>query len=216
MPIRILVADDHAVVREGLRAVLGKECDIEIAGEAADGDTAVRLTEQLKPDLVIMDVEMPQLNGIEATKLIVQRTRGRVVALSGFANLGYIQRMFKAGAMGYLLKQCALEELLTAVRAVVRGERFVSASLTPLVVQDYLTRLDPGEDGPLTRITDRERQIIQLIAEGKTTQEIAEMLHVGVSTVHTHRSNVQEKLGLATTADLIRFAVREGIASPHR
>ncbi len=213
MAITVLLADDHAVLRDGLRLILEKSGDIRVAGEAADGREAVRAAQSLRPDVVIMDVAMPGLNGIDAAEqLHTLCPRCRVVILSMHGTSEHVYRAFKAGARGYLLKGSAGQEVIQAVRAVHCGNRYVSPQVADLVVEDYIRapRLEPA---PLEQLTGREREILQLVAEGKTSQEIAALLFLSPKTVETYRSRLMGKLGIEDLAGLVKFAIRSGLIS---
>jgi DNA-binding NarL/FixJ family response regulator len=214
MTTRVLLADDHRIVREGLLALLAKEGDLEIVGEAADGREAVALARQLQPHVVVMDIAMPSLNGLEATRLIHTEQPGvRVLVLSMHADPRFAAEALHAGATGYLLKDCAHAELAEAVRTVAAGRVYFSASMTGVVVGN-LGRQAPGaKSSAFTLLTARERQILQLLAEGKGTKEIGNLLQISAKTVETHRTHIMSKLGLYTIAELTRYAVREGLLS---
>ncbi|MEM7200907.1 MAG: response regulator transcription factor [Planctomycetota bacterium] len=217
MTIRILLADDHQIVREGLSSLLTKEGHGEIVGEAADGRTAVKLARQLQPDLVVIDVAMPELNGIEATQQILRdHPATRVIVLSMHADATYVGRALKAGAAAYLLKDCAFEELAEALSRVHSGGIYLSPGITGVVVDDYVRKLDgtsqPGESAA-AKLTPKEREVLQLVAEGHSTKQIAQALHVSVKTIETHRQNIMNKLELRSIAELTKFAIREGLTS---
>jgi two-component system response regulator NreC len=206
--IRILLADDHALVRHGFRMILAAQPDMEIAGEAGNGREAVELAQKLKPDVVVMDVTMPELNGIEATRRLIELSpRTRVLALSMHKDNVYVREILRAGARGYLLKDSADADLLAAVRAVAKGEGYLSPGVSDAVLSDYRRHVTD----PLDLLTTREREVLQLIAEGKTNKEIATSLHLSVYTVEAHRGRVMEKLNLHSTGELVRFAVRSGL-----
>jgi two-component system, NarL family, response regulator NreC len=206
--IRILLADDHALVRHGFRMILAAQPDMEIAGEAGNGREAVELAEKLKPDVVVMDVTMPELNGIEATRRLIELSpRTRVLALSMHKDNVYVREILRAGARGYLLKDSADADLLAAVRAVAKGEGYLSPGVSDAVLSDYRRHVTD----PLDLLTTREREVLQLIAEGKTNKEIATSLNLSVYTVEAHRGRVMEKLNLHSTGELVRFAVRSGL-----
>ncbi len=206
--IRILLADDHALVRHGFRMILAAQPDMEIAGEAGNGREAVELAQKLKPDVVIMDVTMPELNGIEATRRLIELSpRTRVLALSMHKDAVYVREILRAGARGYLLKDSADADLLAAVRAVAKGEGYLSPGVSDAVLSDYRRHVTD----PLDLLTSREREVLQLIAEGKTNKEIATSLNLSVYTVEAHRGRVMEKLNLHSTGELVRFAVRSGL-----
>jgi len=206
--IRILLADDHSLVRHGFRMILEAQPDMEIAGEAGNGREAVELAQKLKPDVVVMDVTMPELNGIEATRRLIELSpRSRVLALSMHKDAVYVREILRAGARGYLLKDSADADLLAAVRAVAKGEGYLSPGVSDAVLSDYRRHVTD----PLDLLTTREREVLQLIAEGKTNKEIATSLNLSVYTVEAHRGRVMEKLNLHSTGELVRFAVRSGL-----
>ncbi|OGP70093.1 MAG: DNA-binding response regulator [Deltaproteobacteria bacterium RBG_13_58_19] len=214
MTIKILLADDHQIVREGLNAILAKHPDLKVVGEAADGRTAVRLARDLAPDVVIIDIGMPDLNGIEATRQIVAEVPGvKVIALSMHADKQFVSGMLKAGAAGYLLKYCASEELLKAIQTVRANRVYLSPDLVGLVVEDYVQQLEGRDASAFKVLTPREREVLQLLAEGRTTREIAARLHVSVKTIEVHRKQMMDKLGLQSLAELIKYAIREGLTS---
>ncbi len=214
MSIRILLADDHKITRQGLRSLLDKEFDMEVVAEAEQGRTAVRLVRDLLPDVVIMDVSMPDLNGMEATRQIVGEFSGvKVVALSMHSDTLFVSEMLKSGASGYLLKDCAFEELARAIRTVVAGRTYLSPSVSGVVVNVYLHRLSKADFSGLEVLTDREREVLQLLAEGKSTKQIALKLHISVKTVETHRRQIMNKLDIHTVAELTKYAIRKGLTS---
>ncbi len=212
---RVLLADDHAVVRKGLRFVLGRESAIEVVGEAADGREAVRMAAELKPDIVILDIAMPNLNGIEAAERIVKDDpRVTVVILSVHADESYVLRTLTAGAKGYLLKESAEEDILLAVRTVAEGRPFFSPSIAATLLEDYVRQLKQrGLQDSYELLTSREREVLQMLAEGKTNKDIANLLNLSTYTVETHRSNLMQKLDLHNTAELVLYAVRKRIIS---
>ncbi len=206
--IRILLADDHALVRHGFRMILATQPDMEIAGEAGNGREAVELAQKLKPDVVVMDVTMPELNGIEATRRLIELSpRTRVLALSMHKDAVYVREILRAGARGYLLKDSADADLLAAVRAVAKGEGYLSPGVSDAVLSDYRRHVTD----PLDLLTSREREVLQSIAEGKTNKEIATSLNLSVYTIEAHRGRLMEKLNLHSTGELVRFAVRSGL-----
>jgi len=205
---RILLADDHAVVRRGFRRILDAESDLEVVGEVANGRQAVESATELQPDVVVMDVTMPELNGIEATRRIADSApRARVLALSMHKDSVYVREILRAGARGYLLKDSEEGDLLTAVRAVSRGEAYLSPAIAGAVLTDYRKHVTD----PLDLLTSREREVLQLIAEGKTNKDIANSLNLSVYTVEAHRGKIMEKLNLHSTGELVRFAIRNGV-----
>jgi two-component system, NarL family, response regulator NreC len=211
MPIKVLIAEDHKIVREGICALLSKETDIKVIAEAEDGDTAVQLAKELLPDVVVMDIGLPNLNGIEATRQIVAGVPGvKVIALSMHSDRRYILEMLKAGAKAYLLKDCAFEELVQAVRNVKRNKVYLSQKITETMINDQIL-LTKDESSVFTLLSDRERQVLQLIAEGMTMKEIAHSLKVSVKTAETYRQRIMEKLNMHSVAELTRYAIREGL-----
>jgi DNA-binding NarL/FixJ family response regulator len=206
--IRILLADDHAVVRQGFKMILAAQPDMEIVGEAANGREAVELAQQLSPDVVVMDVSMPELNGIEATRRLASLvSRARVVALSMHKDSVYVREILRAGARGYLLKDSGAADLVAAIRAVASGESYLSPAVSNAVLDDY-RRIATN---PIDLLTSREREVLQLLAEGKTNKEIANVLNLSVYTVDAHRGRIMEKLNLHSIGELVRFAVRNGL-----
>ena len=212
--IRVLLADDHAIVRKGLRALLEGEAGIEVIGEAEDGREAVQMTQQLLPDVVLMDITMPALNGLEATRQIKQRfPEVKVLILTRHANEEYIFQILRAGASGYVVKKAAPTELLLAIKAVYRGDSFLSPSISRQVVEEYIRKAEAMEENSYDRLTDREREVLQLIAEGHSNREIAELLHISVKTVENHRASLMGKLNVHGTAELTRYAIRKRVIS---
>ncbi|MGP8244413.1 MAG: response regulator [Bryobacteraceae bacterium] len=206
--IRILLADDHAVVRQGFKMILAEQPDMEIAGEAANGREAVELAEKIKPDVVVMDVSMPELNGIEATRrLAASAPHTRVLALSMHKDSVYVREILRAGARGYLLKDSPAQDMLTAVRAVAGGEGYISPAVSSAVLDDYRKHVT----NPIDLLTGREREVLQMLAEGKTNKEIAAVLNLSVYTVEAHRGRIMEKLNVHSINELVRFAVRNGL-----
>jgi DNA-binding NarL/FixJ family response regulator len=210
---RILLTDDHKIVRDGLRAMLEQEADIEVAAEAENGRMAVQPVRKLASDVVIMDISRPDLNGIDAPRqIIAEQPDVKVFALSMNSQNQFVEGMLPAGVSAYLLKDTAFEELVKAVRIVLSGKKYLSPDITDIVVQDYLQ--PPADRGiSFVEITLREREVLQLIAEGRSTREIASALFISVKTVETHRKNIMEKLDLYTVAELTKYAIRTGLTS---
>ena len=211
--VRVLLADDHELVRKGLRALIERQPDLEVAGEAADGREAVELCEQMKPDVVVMDIAMPRLNGIEATGQIVKRNPATgVIMLSMHSDEGYLTRALAAGAKGYLLKDSAEADLLLAIETVAKGKPFFSPSIGAALLEDYVRQLQQrGLTDSYELLTDREKEILQLLAEGKSNKEVAALLNLSPYTVETHRTHLMQKLNLHNTAEIVLYAVRKGI-----
>lgn len=214
MNIRIILADDHQVIREGLRSLIEKQPNMEVVAEAGDGRQAVELALQLKPNIVIMDVSMPNLNGIDATRQITsQCPKVKVLALSIHPSKQFISYMLKAGAAGYLLKNCAFDELTQAINVVASDHTYLSPGITDVVVDDYVNQLPEKGAEICPELSSREREVLQLIAEGKSTKEIALHLHVSAKTVATHREHIMSKLNIHNVVELAKYAVREGLTS---
>ena len=213
MPIRILLADDHTVMRDGLRALLDRQPDMLVIGEAADGRECVRLSEEQSPDVIVMDIAMPGMNGIEATRRIVaEQPRTAVVILSMHQDESYVLRALKAGAKGYLLKDSPRADVIGAIRAVAEGRSFLTRKIGRMLQEDYVRELEQrGLDDSYELLTDREREVLQLVAEGQTNKEVAHLLNVSLTTVETHRTHILQKLGLHSIPELILYAVRKGI-----
>ncbi len=210
--IRILLADDHTILREGIRSLLENESDMVVIGEAEDGHTAVKLVKQLDPDVVLMDIAMPLLNGIEATRQIKRdNPRTKVLILTMHENEEYIRQLLAVGAVGYILKDAAARELLGAIRAVHRGEAVLSPAITRLVIEDYLRWGDLQPENDSSGLSPREREVLQLVAEGYTNKQIAEILSISIKTVQTHRLNMMSKLDLHDRGELIKYAIQKKI-----
>ena len=214
MRTKIILADDHKIIREGLRSLIEKQPDMEVIAEAQDGLTTVNLVQKLKPDVVIMDIGMPEMNGIDATtKITTEYKTVKVIALSMHSDRRFVMQMLKAGAAGYLLKDSAFEELVSAIHAVIAKQHYLSQKITDVVVQEYLQNLPRNESTVFTVLTAREREVLQLIAEGKSTKQIASVLNVSVKTIETHRQQIMEKLDMHSIAQLTKYAIREGLTS---
>ena len=210
--IRILLADDHTILRDGIRALLADEPNMILVGEAEDGRSAVKLACELRPDVVIMDIAMPLLNGLEATRQIKRELPGtEVLILSMHDNEEYIRQVLAAGAMGYILKDAAARELINAIKTVQRGEAVLSTAITRLVIEDYLRWGDVQPADNSSNLTPREREVLQLIAEGYTNKQIAEILNLSIKTIQTHRANLMNKLDLHDRGELIKYAIQKKI-----
>ena len=211
--IKVLMVDDHAVLRDGIRALLGMHDDIEIVGEASEGREAIEKALELSPDVVIMDIAMPGLGGLEATLEIVKLSpKCRILILTQYDDIEYIHRFLKAGAAGYVMKKAAGAELVSAIRVVYQGKSFIDSSIADRVIKGFLERpVVGGEEVLYDKLSDREKQVLKLIAEGRTSQEIADILSLSIKTVMTHRTNLMEKLGMHGRADLIKYAIRRGL-----
>lgn len=206
----VLLADDHAVVRQGFRMILSAEPDFEVIGEAANGRDAVTMAERLQPEVILMDVSMPELNGIEATRRILAiAPRTRILALSMHRDAVYVREILRAGASGYLLKEAGDHDLLTAIRAVAQGQGYLSPAVSDAVLSDYRRHVTD----PIDLLTSREREVLQLIAEGMTNKEIALALDLSIYTVESHRGRIMDKLNLHSAGELVRFAFRNGLIS---
>lgn len=214
MSTKVLIADDHQIMREGLRTMLEKEYDLTVVGEADNGRMTLRLARELIPDVIIMDVAMPDLNGIEATRQIVAELPSvKIIALSMHDDRRFVLNMLKAGAAGYMLKDCAFKDLAKAIRVVRANKTYLSDEIADIVVKDYLASAAPIESSAFQLLSPREREVLQLIAEGKTSPQIAELLHISVKTVETHRQQIMVKLKIKSIAELTKYAIREGLTS---
>ncbi|HEY8686434.1 MAG TPA: response regulator transcription factor [Chloroflexota bacterium] len=215
MDTKVLLADDHAILREGIRMVLDAQPGITVVGEAEDGRQALEMVESLQPDVVVMDIAMPNMNGAEATRQIKRRfPRTRVVILTMHENQQYLMQIVNAGATACVLKRSAGTELVTAVKAAARGESYFSPTMASMMLDVYRKRLVEEGSDELALLTEREREVLQLVAEGKTSQEIADQLFVSIKTVQTHRMHIMEKLDAHDRTDLVRHAIRLGIIPP--
>jgi two-component system, NarL family, response regulator NreC len=212
MPTRILLVDDHTMIRQGLCSLLEKQPDIEVVGSVENGRKAVDIARELAPDLVIMDISMPNLNGIDATRKIVEEMGDvKVIALSIHSSRHFVAEMLKAGASGYILKECLFDELVEAIKTVLNGGTYLSPKITGVVIDDYVKRLSTQyqPEGPV--LTEREREVLQFLSEGKSTKQTALQLHVSAKTIESNRRNIMDKLGINSVAELTKYAVREGL-----
>jgi DNA-binding NarL/FixJ family response regulator len=211
MMIRVLIADDHAVVAEGLKSLIEAQADMQVVAIAADGREAVRRTEELQPDVVLMDLSMPELNGADATRVILEQDPARkVIVLSMYADHEYVRRALKAGALGYVVKRSAAKDVVDAIRSVQAGQRYISPAVADAVIEEGGKA---GKEDRLARLSTREREVLQLLAEGRTGSEIAQRLSLSPKTVETYRARLVEKLGIRDVAGLVRFAIQRGIIS---
>jgi DNA-binding NarL/FixJ family response regulator len=215
--IRVLIAEDHHIVREGLRALIEKQVDMQVIAEADNGRQALQFARKHKPDIVVMDISLPMLNGIDATRQILEENpQIRVIALSMHSDKQYVDGMLRAGVAGYLLKDCASEELIQCLRVVKSGKMYISPAVASILVRE-LIQPARGEVPALdAELSAREREVLQMIAEGRSTKEIAESLCISVKTVESHRKNIMEKTELRSVADLVKYAIRRGLTSLER
>lgn len=214
MKTRIILADDHRIMREGLASLLESQADMEVVQHASDGLQAVSLSRKMNPDLVVMDLTMPGMNGIEATRQISNDVpRVKVICLSVHGDTGFVSAVLDAGASGYLLKDCAFEDLVSAIRTVIDNQIYLSPEIASILVEDYKARRPESIPSAFSKLTEREREIAQLLAEGYTSKEIAKRLHLSVKTVGTHREHLMAKLNLSSLAALTKYAIREGLTS---
>jgi DNA-binding NarL/FixJ family response regulator len=214
MSIQVLLVDDHAIIREGLRSLLEKQPELEVIADTDDGRKAIEFVRELLPDIVVMDITMPGLNGIEATRQITAEfPQVKVIALSIYSKRRFVADMLSAGATGYILKECLFDELIQAIKAVAAGGRYLSPRITDVVVSDYVKRLSASAGSPFEALKAREREVLQLVAEGKSTKQIALDLHVSVKTIEANRRQIMEKLDIYNVAELTKYAVREGLTT---
>ncbi len=212
--IRIILADDHRIIREGIRTLLEREEGLEVVGEANDGREVLRLHEKCRPEVVIMDIAMPNLNGIDATRQLVDKHPDtKIIALSMHSDHRFVAEMLQAGASGYLLKDCVYEELVRAIHLVCQNKTYLSPDIASVLVEDYRSQAKARKTSQTATLSAREREVLQLIAEGHSTREVAEILFVSVKTVETHRSQIARKLNLHSLAELTKYAIREGLTS---
>ena len=214
MDIKILLADDHKITRDGLKALLENQDHLRVVGEAENGRQAVRLALDLEPDVIVMDINMPELNGIEATRqILAELPATKIIALSMYSDKRYVVGMLKAGVSGYLLKNCAFDELVAAISVVMKNQNYMSQKIAGTVMKDYASILESSDSSPASQLTVREREVLQLIAEGLKTKDIAARIHVSVKTVETHRQQIMRKLNAKSVAELTKIALREGLTS---
>ncbi|MBN2590233.1 MAG: response regulator transcription factor [Sedimentisphaerales bacterium] len=212
--MKVLIADDHSIVREGLKSLIDKQKSMQVVGEAEDGQKAIDLTRELSPDIVIMDISMPNLNGIEATREILRhKPQIKIIILSMYTDKHIVKESLEAGAQGYILKSNLLDELLNAIKAIKANERYLSPRITGIVVEDYINLKANGKTKKQIELTSRERHIIQLIAEGKTIKEIARTINISPKTADANRRQIMNKLNIFNTAELTKYAIREKITS---
>jgi len=214
MSIKIVIVDDHGIMREGLKLLLEKHDDMEIIGEATDGRKSVYIARSLKPDLVLMDVSMPNLNGIEATQQIIEDNPAiKILAFSAYSEKRFVTDMLKAGASGYILKDALSEELIRAIRTVMNNQFFLSTKVAGIVISDYISDASSAPNRSIGVLTSKERELLQLLVENKSSKEAARILHVSIKTVDARRRSVMNKLDLNGIADLTKFAIREGLTT---
>jgi two-component system response regulator NreC len=211
---KILLADDHKIILDGLRSLIEKEQDLEVVAEASDGLSAIRMAHEHKPHIAVIDVTMPGLNGIEVTRRLTSELKNvKVIALSMHSDKRFVQGMLRAGASGYLLKDSAFGELVQAIKDLLRGRVYLSPALSDYVIKDYIKQLSRDNDSSYGKLTKKEREVLQLIVEGKTSKEIALLLFISIKTVDTHRHNIMQKLNIRTISGLTKFAIREGLTT---
>lgn len=214
MTIKILLVDDHEIMCDGLKRLLGEQPDMEVVAIANDGRNALKLALEFEPNVVIMDITMPNLNGIDATRqIIAELPNVKVLVLSMHSDKRFVSKMLQVGASGYVLKECALKELVEAIHAVVTNRRYLSSKVAEIVTEEYIRQLPEADSSPHCTLTAREREVLQLMAEGKTTKNIASCLYLSVKTVEVHRKNIMDKLNIHNVAGLIKYAIREGLTS---
>jgi DNA-binding NarL/FixJ family response regulator len=213
--IKILVVDDHGILRTGIDLIISQTDDMEVAGEAADGHKAIELARELKPDVVLMDISMPGLNGIDAARNIINENPSiKVIALSAYCERRFVKDMLKAGVLGYAMKDAMADELVHAIRVVNDGQRYLSEKVAQLIVEDYIQSTGTETfHSPLDKLSPRERELLQLIAENKSTKEAANLLHVSIKTIDARRRNIMDKLGVTGIADLTKIAIKEGLTT---
>lgn len=214
MTIRILLADDHTMFRQGLCAMLNEDPEMEVVGEAEDGTAAIKLTRELKPDLIVMDVDMPKMNGIDAARRILpEMPDTKLIALSTYLKKAFILEMFKAGASGYVLKEQAFDELIQAIETVISGETYLSTKAANIIVDDYVQSRNGKSTSVQRALTEREYEILKLLSEGKPSKEIALLLDISIQAVDASRRRIMQKLDIQSLAELVKYAIREGLTS---
>lgn len=214
MKTKILLVDDHKILRDGIRSLVKEYDDIEVVGEAADGRAAIRLVKEFSPDVVVMDISMPELNGIDATRKILADHPGvKIIALSMHYDKQFVSEIFKAGVSGYLIKDSAFDELEHAIHLVMEGKTYINPQIASLVVESLMSHSAPIQNKPFSLLTEREREVLQLISEGKSTKQIADDLNVSAKTIESHRRQVMGKLNIRNVAELTKYAIREGLTS---
>lgn len=212
MTIRILIADDHKLIRDGLVALIGDEDDMMVVAQAENGRQAVELARKHNPDIVVMDINMPDLNGIDAARMIIEENPdARIIALSIHTTGKFIKPMLQAGVKGYLVKHCAFEELSAAIRMVMENQNYLSSQIVGTVINDYAANTNPGDDSVYLKLSTREREVLQMVAEGASSEEISEQLFISVKTVSSHRRRIMKKLNLKSIAEVTRYAINEGL-----
>jgi two-component system response regulator NreC len=213
--LKVIIADDHMIVRDGLRSLLERQPDMEVVAEAENGRMALKLVKELSPDVVIMDIGMRELNGIDATRQIVKMSPGvKVLALSMYSDKRFIKGMLKAGASGYMLKDSAFKELIDAIRVIVENKIYISPSVANIITEDYLKQSPESDGSTRSLLSSRELEVLQLLVEGMSTKQIASSLRLSIKTIESHRSRIMKKIDINNIADLTRYAIREGIISP--
>lgn len=213
MAIKIILADDHVMIRAGIKSLIERDTDYEVIAETTNGRETVQMVQKLEPDVVVMDISMPELNGIEATRQIKAIDEDiLVVALSVHKEVTFVRQMLKAGADAYLVKHSEFEELVEAIRTVLRGKSYLSPTISDQVIHDYLRHLPEKDSLVFTKLSSREQEVLQMLVEGKSKKEIADALHLSVKTIDSHRQNIMHKLSITNFSDLVRYAIREGIS----